>query len=56
MGCGSLDTELYRGDDGRFRRACGDCDHVGGPFASDDIRGRDEGPPSSGQAGLGDFA
>jgi hypothetical protein len=57
--CGSGDAELVRGDDGHFRKECG-CGHVGGPYVSRQIRGRQPGEAEKqrdeGQAGLGDFA
>ncbi|ERJ05097.1 hypothetical protein HLRTI_002896 [Halorhabdus tiamatea SARL4B] len=32
--CGSRDTELWRGDDGHFRKECGNCGYVGGPYVN----------------------
>ncbi|WP_135666837.1 hypothetical protein [Halorhabdus rudnickae] len=32
INCGSQNTELWRGEDGHFRKECGDCGYVAGPF------------------------
>lgn len=54
--CGSNNTTLFRGDDGHFRKNCGDCGHTGGPYVSDqpDDNGDTGGP--EGEATLDDFA
>lgn len=50
--CGSLDTELVRGDDGHFRKECDECGYTGGPYVSSY---GDDGSGGGGQASLGDF-
>lgn len=35
LNCGSNETATYRGDDGHFRKECDDCDHIGGPYLSE---------------------
>lgn len=52
--CRSRNTELVDGDDGHFRKVCHDCDHVGGPYTSDQIT-HDEEQSESGQASLTEF-
>lgn len=51
--CASNDTDLYRGDDGRFRKGCDACGHTGGPYRSTQ-RWKKERPETE-QSGLFDF-
>lgn len=48
--CRSTSTRLYRAEDGRFRKECGDCGHTGGPYVSNCYE-----KEPSGQTGLGDW-
>lgn len=41
VNCGSIETELRRGDDGHFRKFCDDCPHIGGPYISSHDRADD---------------
>lgn len=34
ISCGSKNTELWRHEDGHFRKECGECGYVVGPFVS----------------------
>lgn len=36
--CDDTDTELYRADDGHYRKRCHACGHVGGPYTSNQSR------------------
>lgn len=61
--CDSRDTRLERADDGHYRKHCGNCGHVGGPYTSSyvDSRGSHSEPERdveavSEQASLGDFS
>jgi predicted nucleic acid-binding Zn-ribbon protein len=32
--CNSTETQLFRGDDGHFRKRCDACGYIGGPYVS----------------------
>lgn len=38
--CDSPDTDLFRGDDGHFRKECLECGYIGGPYVSSQSRDR----------------
>lgn len=50
--CESNDTELFRHEDGHFRKRCKSCGHVGGPYLS---QYQDE-EETQGQSGWGDWS
>lgn len=56
MDCGSRDTDLFRGEDGHFRKECASCGYVAGPFVTRHVECEcDVSETLNGQTGLGDF-
>lgn len=53
ISCHSLETEMYKGTDGHFRKECDSCGHVGGPYVSG--YESDNSEKKEGQTGLSDW-